>query len=564
METAKFPTDSRLNINTWDRIIILTFTAFSLMLFWGRIAQQYPMIILTGDAGNIASFSAALNDPTQFRGDALLSNPANFGFYTTVHIPIVRGLEWITHDYGLAFTILLPFQPLLQMTGFYLLGRVLYHSRFWALLLALFTLPLVDLNLSEIWGIFYDVLPRVAFQSLLPFVLAVAVLWREKPHRWIWLMLSLGLLVYVHPVSAPSWTLTLWLSLWITWPRYWAWRYRVIYMVVLGLIFIFVSLPFIVNYLMSYTYGQAENYSEVITVMANVYGPGYLDIFVGFRDFFYIMITNGLLPLAFIAIPITFATNESKDDRQNQLIVVTWILGIIFTALIIPIAEHALAQANQAIPLQIDLIRGIRYLIPLAMIFILWALASIHRYFTKRWAKLNSRIVAHLSWVLGIFLVAIWMFFHPHPLDVALYPFQCLSQRTLFCPVITPEMEMIEAIRVLTPEAEAKLLIEEGDSIELAVRYIALRSLVFAYKDQGSLGYANHEELLRWSQIRSELESIRSEQDRDFRFTRFIDLARSLGATHLVVRSTPASLSDDVELLFSNSYGSLLLIYSLP
>jgi hypothetical protein len=96
----------------------------------------------------------------------------------------------------------------LQLSGFYLLGRVAFASRLWSLVLAAVAAVTLHLPLGEIWGLWPDALPRVS----LPFLLAAAYRWRSHPPAWPWLMLAAGALTYVHPVSSPAWALAVWLG----------------------------------------------------------------------------------------------------------------------------------------------------------------------------------------------------------------------------------------------------------------------------------------------------------------------------------------------------------------
>ena len=62
----------RLRVNRWDSLIILFFLAFATLYFLGRLQSNYPVLILSGDAGNITSFAAAQARPELFRGDPVL------------------------------------------------------------------------------------------------------------------------------------------------------------------------------------------------------------------------------------------------------------------------------------------------------------------------------------------------------------------------------------------------------------------------------------------------------------------------------------------------------------
>ncbi|MDO8559756.1 MAG: hypothetical protein Q7S23_01825, partial [bacterium] len=190
---------------------------------FGRWQGAYPFAFLSGDSANIAGFAAALDHPGNFTGDAILSDPANFRFYQTIHLPLIRALTKITGDYGTSFIWLLGWHVLVQAVGFYILGRILFHRRYWAALYAIMTLVPVQLNL-EFWGAWSDPLPRFSFQALLPYLLAAALRWRSSPIAWPWLMAAAGVLVYVHPVSAPGWGLALWLG--FVWGAPAAWSYQ--------------------------------------------------------------------------------------------------------------------------------------------------------------------------------------------------------------------------------------------------------------------------------------------------------------------------------------------------
>src|SRR5437870_715799 len=197
-----------------DGVIVLAFGLLALIFYLGRWGGAYPFVFLESDAANIAGFAAAWDHPELFQGDELLGDQRNFGIYSTIHIPLIRALAKLTGDYGTAFIFLLGPHVFIQALGFYILGRVLFQSRYWATLLAIVTMMPVWLNLGEYWGIYDDPLPRVSFQALLPYLLAGTFYWRSNPAVWPWLLGFAGALIYVHPVSAPGWILAVWLGMW--------------------------------------------------------------------------------------------------------------------------------------------------------------------------------------------------------------------------------------------------------------------------------------------------------------------------------------------------------------
>src|SRR5262249_47037480 len=118
-----------------DAIILMLFASFSLLYFIGVWDSIQPLGLVTGDAGNIASFTAARIHPEAFTRDFALSNIKHFQFYATIHIPLLVLLHKLFNFHlGKAFIVLLPFQTFFQLAGFYILGRVLFRNRIWALL----------------------------------------------------------------------------------------------------------------------------------------------------------------------------------------------------------------------------------------------------------------------------------------------------------------------------------------------------------------------------------------------------------------------------------------------
>ena len=257
-------------INRWDLAFTLVFLAFAGVYFLGRLQANYPIVILTGDGGNIASYAAALDHPGWFQADPALGNSSNIGIYATIHIPLIRALYRLTGDYGLAYAWLVLPQTFLQLLGFYILGLVIFKNRFWAFMLAFLTaMTVINIGLGEIWGVWQDALPRVTFQSLLPFLLALTLVWKDRPGRWPWLMLFAGLLVYVHPISAPAWGLAIWLSLWLLQPKGWSWKRRSLVMLGLGFLFLLVLTPYALNYLSYRGRDQSADYNTVMVILQN-------------------------------------------------------------------------------------------------------------------------------------------------------------------------------------------------------------------------------------------------------------------------------------------------------
>ena len=318
--------DRPAGINHWDWLAMLTFLTFAVIYFLGRLQGNYPVVILTGDGGNIASYAAALDHPGWFQADPVLGDLRNIDIYATIHIPIIRALNRLTGDYGLAYAWLVLPQTFLQLLGFYLAGKGAVHQsqqqyrRYSAgrivsgpfVLAFLTAMTVINIGLGEIWGVWQDALPRVTFQSLLPFLLTLTLVWKDRPGRWPWLMLLAGLLVYVHPISAPAWGLAIWFSLWLLLPTGWNWKRRILTMLGLGVLFLLVLAPFAVNYLSYRGQDQAADYNTVMAILQTYSPKNLLNVPAALGDFVWSMTRSLLLPVALAG----FTGNLVIEERR--------------------------------------------------------------------------------------------------------------------------------------------------------------------------------------------------------------------------------------------------------
>ncbi len=518
------------NVNRWDWLAALLFLAFAGLYFLGRLQGNYPVVILTGDGGNIASFAAGLDHPTWFSNDPLLGNSNNIGVYATIHIPLIRLLDRVTGDYGLAYAWLVFPETFLQLVGFYILGRVLLKNRFWAFLLAFITgMTVINIGLGEIWGVWQDALPRVTFQSLLPFLLAMVLVWKDRPARWPWLMIAAGLLVYVHPISAPAWGFAIWLSLWLLHPRNWNWKRRIMIMLGLGFLFLLPVIPFAINYLSYNLRGLGADYDTVMNVLQNYSPLNLLDPLAALGTFLWNMVRNLLLPVALVGFACTWLL--MKKDRTAVKVVLFWTAGLFFTSVLIPLAEEIVERQFRILPLETELVRCIRYFVPLMLIFWLWPLAELASRIIKK--QMLAGVIG-----VGILLFGFWGATNRPAIGDMLQAGLCFTKVRLVCSSPLPIDDLISALRTQTQPGEGVLFFNEDaayTSQTLSVRYEALRPLVYTSRDSGILGYADRSALPGWLTTTKQWEALRGLTDPQERLKGLVSLAVSLKANYLVI-----------------------------
>lgn len=390
--------------------IVFLFIGIALIAFGTRWNGYSPFVFLGGDAANIASFAAARDNPDLFIGDGVLDDVQNFRIYIHAQVYLVRFLENLFGDYGTASVVLLIPYVFLQLFGFYILGRTIFHSRYWALLLSLINVIWVNLPYSY-WGIYSDPQPRMSFQALWPLLLAGVFRWKDRPARWLWIMVAVGILTYFHGVGGFVWGPVLWLGFWFLLPSSWRLRRRVWYMGVLGGVFFITVLPFLLHYLQNHALGRPPVDPELVYhIMQIRLIEGYLNIPLAITKFAYFWlhpVHAFVLVMALLGAYLMFTRHETR--RRDLLLIGVWAVGIAFISALLPLIEQEIEKALGLVPTQIDLIRGLRFYVPLVLLLAIWFLAELARYPDKYFRAQHLTEPAFLVGAIPFVMFILWM-----------------------------------------------------------------------------------------------------------------------------------------------------------
>jgi len=549
-------------ITSIDVIILLSFALIAITIFIGFWRGINSFIFIGTDASNISSFIAGRNYPELFQKDALLDNLEKYRFYFTILMPIIRFIGDKAGNLGVGWAFLLAPHVFLQLLGFYWLGWSLFKNRYWAFLLSISSLAYFRTFVGNIWGIYY-VIPRITFQVLLPYILSLVFIWRHHPKRWLWVMAMTGALVYVHPVSTPAWGLAIWLGYAFSMPSDWNTARRFKHLLLMGLVFLIVIMPFAIHYLSIHTHGEVTNYQEVLKAMEYRYDEGYFKLNVAFGDFLDTLIyeTPSISLLGIIGLAVGLFLINDKESRSEFRIILGWVIGLLIVAAVIPLADHTIARSLEQLPLQLDLIRSLRYMFPILIILTiggLWGISEKVNFNNQiNWFPIE-RLVLIISLVWGFN----WLYQHPIPhLGKAV---TCWTRGEFYCPISEYKQDKIailDEIRDNTPPGSSVLPAQ----MSLEVRYYSLRSVVFAYKDGGILGYSSPENLLNWYSNELNFQSIINEDDLEFRTEKFIQFARVLDADYALInwQAMPEVIKNNqAELFYHNDNFALIEIHN--
>jgi hypothetical protein len=523
----RWPPDFKLA----DWLIIFLFALLALIYQLSMSRHGFPTVILGGDAANIASFAAGRAFPNLFLGDAILGDLNNIGLYVTVHLPITIGLEKLLGNFGLAYSLLLFPHVFLQFFSYYLLGRVLFGSRYWAFLFSLAVSAPMSLAGGEVWGAVGDGMPRFTYQVLIPFILILLLAsWRMRPERWPWIMIAAGLMAFVHPVSTPTWAFALWLGFWPIMPSAYDLRRKLLEMFKLGAVLGLALLPYVSIYLTYHQGGRGStDYDLVYTILLNYFPYSLLDIPAAVSGLVETTSQSGLLWFGLAGLLLTFILFKTERGRLIQML--TWMSGIAFITILVPLVEQSIERAFRIVPLQTELMRGMRYLVPFLFIFGFYLLAEL----TNRAARTR---LTRTVFAVGALLTLSWLLLNPpYPLAKTPEVVQCWLQGQLICPDETDYANALAYIRNDTPENAVFVVFLTNRWSGIEVRYLGLRPMAYAYKDRGQLAFTNLEALRIWNYYLQRENAIYSRNNSptlELQQQRIIDFALDAEANYLL------------------------------
>ena len=482
---------------TWrDALIAISFALFALAFQLQRWSDSWSGIFINGDAALYTAVAAARANPDLFIGDTLLEDPGNYNFYRPIHIPTIEALGWLTGDYGKGVVLLLGPLVWIHLLGYYLLGRVLYQNRFWALILSITTSVYILTPIGDDVGLMFDPLPGFAFGALLPYLLSAIIRFRDDTKKWPTIIGCCAGLIYVHPVSAPAWVFGLWLFYALSNPDGSLLRDRVRRALALGLVACFVALPFAALYVSSHDHlpndpvkvGAIKDAMEA-RIEPTLFSPGStIGAFSKWllTDFYYTY---------FALMSLCLLLSSSQTDRRNTTALITVVSGAVLFTVLLPCAEYVLTMGSE-VPYETDLIRPLKYVVPVIFVLSIWGLCAVQE-------RLARSIKPEYFMTFVSVLVGLVFVFYVHMKDSHTAHFVYPTIQAWMHGNLLPEqpmtqlvhVEAIRAVRDFTPE-KSKVFV--ASAFALQVRYAALRPVVYAFKDGWFFTMSNYDALLKW------------------------------------------------------------------
>ena len=559
--------------NKLHALVLFFFLAIAIFLTLGRVGTAFhSFALLTPDLGVYATFAAAQESPELFSRDPFLSNEKNVNSYNMIQVPLIKSLKKVFGNYGTACAFLLPFFIFVHLTGYYVLGVSIFKNS-WAGLLVSLLLSSPMLTSYDYWGLILDALPRFLYQGMIPFLLALAISRGHDLKWWPVIMGGIGVLNYIHPLSTPPWTIALMLALWVSAPKQGFWEKA--HMMGLAMIVLLIVLfPFVFNYVKSTILETSDviGYDKTLAILQSRFSTmdgslsALLAFFAGRRGIIFDLVWYLVWLLGIVGIIFGLIWRKDSEENAHLRQIAAWMVGILIVSGFAPMLERFIFAYLKRIPPEFEILRTLRYLVPLILLAAFYALWLVRDYFQKR-SILSPNASQYLFVGASLFLLATWGVSgevqSSQLRGVINQNLSCWFHGKLVCALPQISMNFInamDAVREKTPVGSR--IFSEGQ--EVAVRYYALRPLVFTYKDGAPLAYTDQKQLLIWnehSETMIELARLRKSPFRRRAFIKgIVKLAQNTQSDYLLLHeSYNADLyyPEQLSLVYTNMYYSL-------
>ncbi len=491
----------------------------------------------------VAGVFAGRDYRADFEGDPLLGDAETTDAYITVASGYVSLMHrWFDIPYGNAFVSMFIPVIVIHLLGFYFLGRILCRSRVLAVLLAIYSSVLINFDTwGEFWGLFSrEPLNRVMIGALIGLFWSVAIYYGRKPRMRPVIMAAVGLSLWVHPVAAPVLGFSIWLGLWVMRSEDEKLDKFILNMFLSAGIFLLVLFPYSLQYTSSFGHSGAPPglQKEMLDIMRNGYIDGYFrNEIKAIKQFFHVYLwQKPFLGMAMVALLGTIFLGGA-DDRRKAMQLGLMAVGILFVSDILFLLDHYVAMRAERIPLQADLVRGNRFLIPLSFAILFLSSAAALRRFGMNFGVPLSIIVT------GFLVFSL----QPNAKDVCLKLGQGFKVLALGgSPSNGPDVEMLAWLREQTPR-KTSVTAFFNDLMDNTVRYVSLRPLKFSFKDPCFFNYFDWKKALEFQQNKFIYGQAMAKQDRGIRLQSAVKTALIFGSEVIVLDKG----------LFDDSYGKL-------
>lgn len=478
------------------------------------------------------SRALAAAHPSLYTNDFLFSQPQNYEFYTNASVWFFQLVEYL--DQGAFVTwyrVLNIVVVALFLFSWFLLAFRLFGSGPVATAFTACCAVAVPVVSGDYWGLFDEPQARQMFSAVLPLILLAALSARHHVLDWIGVFMLMGAAMWLHPASGPPIALALLVALMVS-------QYVRGHEVMLiyrafagGCVFLAFALPNIWLYYSGIRDAtQGADPELVRAAWAMRFSGDYLDPIVGVSNAINRAFGGWriLLPLVSAVSAVVLLKHRHDRERKQVLMILAFTIAVAFLGGAVPAMEAGIAHAMGRTPTQIDLIRSIRFLVPMLLLIAFWGIAL-------QMARLGLRaavfvVAMSLAWIAATQTSPRYR----QNTDI-LAGLRCWSRMQTTCAIEDP-LDLKQTLEELSEPTRFPGPVFSPE-FGLQIRSYAHRSLAFDWKDTGWLAYSNHKQLIaNLDQMRRYKAIVGMPEDAD-KQAAWLEFGSAVGAKIVVLRS---------------------------
>jgi hypothetical protein len=478
------------------------------------------------------SRALAAAHPSLYTNDFLFSQPQNYEFYTNASVWFFQLAEYLDQGaFVIWYRVLNIVVVALFLFSWFLLAYRILGSGPIATAFTACCAVAVPVVSGDYWGLFDEPQARLMFSAVLPLILLAALSARRHALDWIGVFLLMGAAMWLHPASGPPIALALLIALMVSQYERGSEGRLIFRAFAGGCVFLAFALPNLWQYYSGIrNAAQGADPELVRAAWALRYSNDYLDPLAGLLNALNRAFGGWrmVLPLVAAIGAVALLKNAHGREKKQVRLILSLTFAVAFLSGAVPAMEAGIASAMGRTPMQMDLIRSVRFLVPLLLLVAFWGIAFQRH---RLGLKASALVVAMaLAWIGAT---------QANPryrqnTDI-IAGLQCWTRLQSTCPV-EGSTDLARVVKELSAPSQYQGTVFSPE-FGLQIRSYARRSLAFDWKDTGWLAYSNHKQLVENLDHMQRYKTIAAMPDGADKHAAWLGFGAAVGADIVVLSS---------------------------
>lgn len=494
----------------WDVLFILLFAFYAWASYLGQVALSGHGADLDSDLSSYAATMSARAHPENFVNDAVLHEPSEAADFWTLEGFLAHALS-PEGDFALGFLRAGALAFFCHYLFAYVLGRRLFTSPFAACLVALVLGIPIWIEWGTFWGVsFSSPTPRVFYAALWPLLLLAGMAAYDCAWGRPAVMLLAGLGIWVHAISALNVGTMFFVAFALHRPRQRQWGSHISVLACSLVLFFAPVLPYLWPSLVTGKPPLGHEELEILRQLFSIrwaedYGnlAGRLIHLVSPEEPFFAITLAGLL-----CWPVVRFGSDGLPKvlaRMCPAFVLALLLVVGFSWL-----EGEFAQSFGRLPMAHELVRGLRFCLPLSLLLCCGVVSVLARHLGELLGK--ALLVATLVGCLSVFtlycrdtghVAALYTLFGESGISLPM-PWDYGEHVARMGLHARNHRDALDKVAQHVPPDNV-VFSNDGDN---AVRYHSLRALAHTFKDGSTIFYNRRvDQARKWLELQAMLDA---------------------------------------------------------